>query len=178
MLAIYNVDKLQSQHFFSTKKNTPTPQCLHRSNNKQFGVILKHHYESLSTSALTDWELETHTGNTTTKPFQMMAGHGNPCSEQEATFCMHGGTCYKIPSMNTLSCVCHENYKGSRCEQFQLFSSSTEAGQAGLIAAVAIIALLILVVLAVVIYYLRKVLKAKQNQRDTQHHYWKVPPRV
>lgn len=51
---------------------------------------------------------------------------------------------------------CDENYRGSRCEQFQLFSISTTAGQAGLIAAVVIVALLILVILAVVIYYIRK----------------------
>ncbi len=51
---------------------------------------------------------------------------------------------------------CNENYKGSRCEHFQLFSVSTNAGEAGLIAAVVIVALLALVVLAVVIYYVRK----------------------
>ncbi|KAM7414576.1 hypothetical protein PAMA_019408 [Pampus argenteus] len=74
---------------------------------------------------------------------------------------------------------CNENYKGSRCEQFQLFSSSTNAGEAGLIAAVVTVALLILVVLAVVIYYIRKVLKAKQqSQGSSQQEYWKVKPRV
>ncbi|CAJ1056712.1 pro-neuregulin-4%2C membrane-bound isoform-like [Xyrichtys novacula] len=86
----------------------------------------------------------------------MMAEHGSPCDAQEATYCMNGGTCYKIHSMNTLSCVCNDNYKGSRCEQFQLFSSSSKAGEAGLIAAVIIVALLILVVLVFVIYYVRK----------------------
>ncbi|KAM9352426.1 uncharacterized protein nrg4 [Symphorus nematophorus] len=109
----------------------------------------------------------------------MMADHGNLCDGQEASYCMNGGTCYKIPSMNTLSCVCNENYKGSRCEQFQLFSSSTKAGKAGLIAAVVIVALLILVVLAVVIYYVRKMLKAKQqSQQNNQQQYWRVQPRV
>ncbi|KAK5928031.1 hypothetical protein CgunFtcFv8_013128 [Champsocephalus gunnari] len=82
--------------------------------------------------------------------------------------------------MNTLSCVCNEAYKGSRCEQFQLFSSSGKAGEAGLIAAVVIVVLLILVVIAVVIYYTRKMLKAKQQsqQNKPKTEYWKVQPRV
>ncbi|XP_074533139.1 pro-neuregulin-4, membrane-bound isoform [Halichoeres trimaculatus] len=109
----------------------------------------------------------------------MMADHGAPCDPQEATYCMNGGTCYKILSMNTLSCVCNENYKGSRCEQFQLFSMSSKAGEAGLIAAVVIVSLLILVVLAFVIYYVRKRLKAKQQRRqNNQQPYWMVKPRV
>ncbi|XP_044213547.1 pro-neuregulin-4, membrane-bound isoform-like [Thunnus albacares] len=113
------------------------------------------------------------------KIFQMMADHGDPCDGQEATYCMNGGTCYKISSMDTLSCVCNENYKGSRCEQFQLFSSSTNAGEAGLIAAMVIVALLILMVLAAVIYYICKVLKAKQqSQQSSQQQYWRVKPRV
>nr|XP_046251284.1 pro-neuregulin-4, membrane-bound isoform-like [Scatophagus argus] len=109
----------------------------------------------------------------------MMADHGDLCVGQEANYCMNGGTCYKIPSMNTLSCVCDENYKGSRCEQFQLFSSSTNAGEAGLIAAVVIVALLIFVILVVVIYYIRKMWKAKQqSQQNDQQQYWRVKPRV
>lgn len=51
---------------------------------------------------------------------------------------------------------CDESYKGSRCEQFQLFSSSDVAGQAGLIAALVIVGLLLLAMLAVVIYFIRK----------------------
>lgn len=51
---------------------------------------------------------------------------------------------------------CDESYKGSRCEQFQLFSSSDTAGQAGLIAALVIVALLLLAILAVVVYFIRK----------------------
>uniref|UniRef100_A0A4W6CDZ8 EGF-like domain-containing protein n=1 Tax=Lates calcarifer TaxID=8187 RepID=A0A4W6CDZ8_LATCA len=86
----------------------------------------------------------------------MMADHGDPCDGQEASYCMNGGTCYKILSMNTLSCVCNEDYKGSRCEQLQLPSKFTNAGEAGLITAVVIVVLLILVVLAVVIFYVRK----------------------
>ncbi|XP_071355258.1 pro-neuregulin-4, membrane-bound isoform [Trachinotus anak] len=109
----------------------------------------------------------------------MMADHGDPCDGQEATYCMNGGTCYKIPSMDTLSCVCNEDYKGSRCEQFQLPSKDSNAGEAGLIAAVVIIALLVLVVLAVVIYYVRRMLKAKQqSQQNNQQPYWRVKPRV
>lgn len=51
---------------------------------------------------------------------------------------------------------CEESYKGSRCEQFQLFSSSDGAGQAGLMAALIIVGLLLLAILAVVVYYIRK----------------------
>ncbi|KAI3370711.1 hypothetical protein L3Q82_007263 [Scortum barcoo] len=113
------------------------------------------------------------------KTVQMMADHGDPCDGQEAAYCMNGGTCYKILSMNTLSCVCNENYKGSRCEHFQLFSISANAGEAGLIAAVVIIAILIFIVLAVVIYYICKMLKAKQqSQQNKQQQYWRVKPRV
>ncbi|XP_042352464.1 U-actitoxin-Avd12a-like isoform X2 [Plectropomus leopardus] len=112
-------------------------------------------------------------------PMRSSSDHGDPCNGQEATYCMNGGTCYKIPSMNTLSCVCNENNKGSRCEQFQLLISSTDAGQAGLIAAVVIVALFVLVMLAVVIYYIYKMLKAKQqSQQNNQQQYWRVKPRV
>ncbi|XP_040893725.1 pro-neuregulin-4, membrane-bound isoform-like [Toxotes jaculatrix] len=109
----------------------------------------------------------------------MMAEHGDPCDEKEATYCMNGGKCYKIPSMNALSCVCNDDYKGSRCEQFQLQSKFTNAGEAGLIAAVVLVALLILIVLGVVIYYTRKMLKAKQqSQQNNQQQYWRVKPGV
>lgn len=108
-----------------------------------------------------------------------MADHGDLCNGQDATYCMNGGTCYKIPAVNTLSCVCNPNFKGSRCEQLQLFSSSGSAEKAGLIAAVVIVALLILVILVVVIYYVRKMLKAKQqSQQNKQQPYWRVKPRV
>ncbi|XP_056137358.1 pro-neuregulin-4, membrane-bound isoform-like isoform X2 [Lampris incognitus] len=109
----------------------------------------------------------------------MMAEHGDPCSELEATFCMNGGTCYRIPSMDTLTCVCSENYKGSRCEQFQLFSSSSNAGHAGFIAAMVIVAILILVGVAVVIYHICKARRSRsQSQQGSQQQYWKVKPRV
>ncbi|KAL6106756.1 uncharacterized protein ACO6RY_10548 [Pungitius sinensis] len=109
----------------------------------------------------------------------MMADHGDLCDGQEATYCMNGGRCYKILSMNTLSCVCNESYKGSRCEQFQLFSVNTNATEAGLIAALVIVALLILALLAVVIYFMRRVLNARQqNQQNHPTEYWRVKPRV
>ncbi|XP_047451586.1 pro-neuregulin-4, membrane-bound isoform-like [Mugil cephalus] len=109
----------------------------------------------------------------------MMADHGDPCSGQEVTYCMNGGTCYKISSMDTLSCVCNENYKGSRCEHFQLFSYSPNAEEAGLIAAVVIVALLITVALGVIIFYVRKMLKAKkQSQQNKPAEYWRVKPTV
>ncbi|KAM6925888.1 pro-neuregulin-4, membrane-bound isoform [Lycodopsis pacificus] len=109
----------------------------------------------------------------------MSVDHGELCNGQEATYCMNGGTCYKILSMNTLSCVCNENHKGSRCEQYQLFSSKPDVTKAGIIAAVVIVALLILVVLAVAIYYIRRGLKAKQqSQQNNQPQYWRVKARV
>lgn len=94
---------------------------------------------------------------------------------------MNGGTCYRIPSMDTLSCVCNDNYKGSRCEQFQLFSSSRAVGEKGLIAAVVIVVLLVLLVLAVVIYYTCKMLKKKNKAHANQtkeNEYWKVSSRT
>ncbi|KAJ8412912.1 hypothetical protein AAFF_G00104940 [Aldrovandia affinis] len=81
-----------------------------------------------------------------------MAEHGGPCEAAEASYCMNGAACYKIPSVLSPTCVCAENYRGSRCEQFQLFSSSGGSGETGLIIAVVIVALFILVALAVVIY--------------------------
>ncbi|KAI1889783.1 hypothetical protein AGOR_G00166490 [Albula goreensis] len=83
----------------------------------------------------------------------LMAEHGDPCGGAEASFCMNGATCYKIPSASTPSCLCAENYSGSRCEKFQLFISSPESTENGLIVAVVITALLIFVVLAVIIFY-------------------------
>ncbi|TDH09742.1 hypothetical protein EPR50_G00088900 [Perca flavescens] len=115
----------------------------------------------------------------TARLVEMMADHGNLCNGQEATYCMNGGTCYNIPSMNTLSCVCNGNYKGSRCEHFQLFSSSANAEEAGLIAAVIIFVLLISVVVAFIIYYIHKMLKAKQqSKQNNQQQYWRVKPGV
>ncbi|XP_061917310.1 pro-neuregulin-4, membrane-bound isoform-like [Entelurus aequoreus] len=108
----------------------------------------------------------------------MMAEHGAPCDGWEATYCMNGGTCYKIASMDTLSCVCNDNYKGSRCEQFQLLLRSSEAEQAGLIAALVIVALFILMVLAVIIFFTHRMLKARNQSRQSQQAYWKIQPRV
>ena len=51
---------------------------------------------------------------------------------------------------------CNDNFKGSRCEHFQLLSMSPNAKEAGLIAAVVIVIILLLIVLAVVIYFVRK----------------------
>lgn len=51
---------------------------------------------------------------------------------------------------------CNEDYRGSRCEHFQLPIMGKDAGEAGLIASVIVVALLILVVLAFVIYYTHK----------------------
>lgn len=108
-----------------------------------------------------------------------MSDHGVLCDGHEATYCMNGGTCYKILAMNTLSCVCNENFKGSRCEEFQLYSIKTHTTEAGLIAAVVIVALFILVMLAVVIYHILRMLKAKQqSQQNNQPQYWRVKPRV
>nr|XP_057931185.1 pro-neuregulin-4, membrane-bound isoform-like [Doryrhamphus excisus] len=108
----------------------------------------------------------------------MMAEHGVPCDGWEATYCMNGGACYKIASMDTLSCVCNDNYKGSRCEQFQLLIGSSKAEQAGLIGALVIVALLIFVVLAVIVYFTHKMMKARKQRQQSQPEYWKVKPRV
>lgn len=108
----------------------------------------------------------------------MMADHGDPCNELEATYCMNGATCYKLPSMDTLSCVCRDSYKGSRCEQFQLLIVSGNARENGLIAAVVIVAILILVILVVVIHYTCKMLRAKSQTQPSSGQYWKVKPRV
>uniref|UniRef100_A0A672IJ38 EGF-like domain-containing protein n=1 Tax=Salarias fasciatus TaxID=181472 RepID=A0A672IJ38_SALFA len=108
----------------------------------------------------------------------MMADHGDPCEEQEVSYCMNGATCYKISSMNSLSCVCTENYRGSRCEHFWLSSLSPSAEHAGLIAAVVIVALLIFVVLAVVIYCIHNFRSTKRRQKNIQHQYWRIQPRV
>ncbi|XP_016097073.1 pro-neuregulin-4, membrane-bound isoform-like [Sinocyclocheilus rhinocerous] len=105
----------------------------------------------------------------------MMAEHGDPCTGSEATFCMNGGTCFKIPSVSTPTCVCSANYEGSRCEQFQLFSFLQDSEEKGMIAAVVIIALLILVVLGVVIYYICKVKRNAQSQPKPE--YWRVKSR-
>ncbi|XDV52738.1 hypothetical protein PO909_021410 [Leuciscus waleckii] len=86
----------------------------------------------------------------------MMAEHGDPCTGSEANFCMNGGTCFKIPSVSTPTCVCSANYEGSRCEQYQLFSFSHSSEEKGLIAAVVIMVLLVLAVLVVVIYNIYK----------------------
>lgn len=33
------------------------------------------------------------------------ADHGELCEGVDVTYCMNGGTCYKITSMDTLTCV-------------------------------------------------------------------------
>ncbi|XP_029551109.1 pro-neuregulin-4, membrane-bound isoform [Salmo trutta] len=109
----------------------------------------------------------------------MMADHDDPCNELETSYCMNGGTCLKIPFIDTLTCVCSENYKGSRCELYQLLITAHDAGETGLIAAVVIMVLLILVVFTVVIYYTCKVWKAKpkNQQKNSEQQYWRVEPR-
>ncbi|KPP75087.1 pro-neuregulin-4, membrane-bound-like, partial [Scleropages formosus] len=83
-----------------------------------------------------------------------MAEHGEACEAAEATsYCMNGGTCYRIPSMSTLACVCNSGFKGSRCEELQLLSRSQTNENGGLIAAVVIVVFLILVLLIIIIYY-------------------------
>uniref|UniRef100_A0A3B3H9F0 EGF-like domain-containing protein n=1 Tax=Oryzias latipes TaxID=8090 RepID=A0A3B3H9F0_ORYLA len=109
----------------------------------------------------------------------MMAEHGEPCSGQEASFCMNGATCYKLSSMDSLSCVCNVNYKGSRCEHYQLLTHSPTAENAGLVAALVILVILILVALAFIIFKVYKLVKAK-NSSDSrpQQKYWGVKPSV
>ncbi|XP_066557943.1 pro-neuregulin-4, membrane-bound isoform [Amia ocellicauda] len=82
----------------------------------------------------------------------MTAEHGDLCEGSEASYCLNGGTCYRIPTVSSLTCVCKPGYKGSRCEELQLLSSSSNDDEKGLIAVMVILVLLILIVLAVVIY--------------------------
>uniref|UniRef100_W5NBW9 Pro-neuregulin-4, membrane-bound isoform n=1 Tax=Lepisosteus oculatus TaxID=7918 RepID=W5NBW9_LEPOC len=98
----------------------------------------------------------------------MTAEHGEPCEESEASYCFNGGLCYRILSISTPSCVCQENYKGSRCEQFQLPSSSIDASEKGMLAAVVILLLLILVALAAVIYCSWKIRRRKEESRTAR----------
>uniref|UniRef100_A0A3B3S4W2 EGF-like domain-containing protein n=1 Tax=Paramormyrops kingsleyae TaxID=1676925 RepID=A0A3B3S4W2_9TELE len=76
--------------------------------------------------------------------FFFLVEHGNLCNASEASYCTNGGTCYRIPAMPTITCICKNNFKGSRCEEFQLFSQSDTSDDAGLIAAVVVLVILIL----------------------------------
>ncbi|XP_027029339.1 pro-neuregulin-4, membrane-bound isoform [Tachysurus fulvidraco] len=104
----------------------------------------------------------------------MMADHGKPCTESDASYCMNGGKCFKIEMqknaenpMSMLTCVCNNNYVGSRCEQFQLEIMSDNSHETGMIAAIVILLILILLVLAVVIYCICKVRrKAPIGKKD------------
>ncbi|KAF5907485.1 pro-neuregulin-4, membrane-bound isoform, partial [Clarias magur] len=80
--------------------------------------------------------------------------HQEPCTASEASYCMNGGKCFKIPSMSTPNCVCNYNYAGSRCDHFQLESASDNSHQTGMIVAIAILVLLILLLLIVIIYHM------------------------
>uniref|UniRef100_A0A3P9NS76 Neuregulin 4 n=1 Tax=Poecilia reticulata TaxID=8081 RepID=A0A3P9NS76_POERE len=95
----------------------------------------------------------------------MMAEHGKPCEPQEATFCMNEASCHKLPAMETLSCICRENYKGIRCEEYHLPSSSQDGYDGGLLAAIIVVAIIGLVVLAVIIYHVQKEGKTKPKER-------------
>lgn len=112
----------------------------------------------------------------------MMAVHGDTCSQKEATFCMNGGTCYKLSAIDSLSCVCNSRYTGSRCETLSLSALGQSQHQNGLIAAVVIVAVLIAVAVAVFIYYIHKILKARRKVKEQQDsgqkkQYWKVQSR-
>ncbi|CAL8293815.1 unnamed protein product [Boreogadus saida] len=109
----------------------------------------------------------------------MMADHGEPCTALQASYCMNGGTCYQIPLMEALSCVCSSSYIGSRCERFQLQSTSVNGGHAGLITTVVIVTLLVLTVVAFVLYYACKTWKPKtDSSRSGRQQYWRVKSRV
>ncbi|XP_072291464.1 pro-neuregulin-4, membrane-bound isoform [Eucyclogobius newberryi] len=111
----------------------------------------------------------------------MMSVYGETCSGQEATFCMNGGTCYKLPTMDSLSCMCGSMYRGSRCETLSLFTTGENGQNSGLIAAVLIVSILIAVAVAVFIYYIIKRLQIRKKElQDSgqQSHYWKVKTRA
>uniref|UniRef100_A0A8C6KXN1 EGF-like domain-containing protein n=1 Tax=Nothobranchius furzeri TaxID=105023 RepID=A0A8C6KXN1_NOTFU len=99
-----------------------------------------------------------------------MAEHGKPCDVQEATYCMNGATCYKIPSMDSLSCVCTESYKGSRCDQLYLFNQSLDETNTGLLAAVILLAILISVVLVFLIYRVYRYINPPDSQQSQQEY--------
>ncbi|XP_037538835.1 pro-neuregulin-4, membrane-bound isoform [Nematolebias whitei] len=99
----------------------------------------------------------------------MMAEHGNPCDAQDATYCLNGASCYELSSMKAFSCVCRENYKGSRCELYELLAQSPDEQDRGLLAAVVIVGVLILVVLAVIIYYVVRMLMLKPNNQNNRN---------
>ncbi|KAF4081365.1 hypothetical protein AMELA_G00160470 [Ameiurus melas] len=99
----------------------------------------------------------------------MMADHGEPCTGSDASYCMNGGKCFKIPSMSMLTCLCNNNYVGSRCEQFQLESTSDNSFNTGMIIAIVILLILILLVLAVIIYCICKVQRKASNTRGPYH---------
>ncbi|XP_023666932.1 uncharacterized protein [Paramormyrops kingsleyae] len=106
--------------------------------------------------------------------------HGNLCNASEASYCTNGGTCYRIPAMPTITCICKNNFKGSRCEEFQLFSQSDTSDDAGLIAAVVVLVILILMALTVVIYLIFKLWAQKKKAQKQQRNrpYQQVPRRV
>ncbi|XP_036391468.1 pro-neuregulin-4, membrane-bound isoform-like [Megalops cyprinoides] len=105
-----------------------------------------------------------------------MSEHGDPCGASEAFYCLNGGTCFKIPSVSTPRCVCHGSFKGSRCDQFQLFRSSQNSEDGRLIAAIVIVVLLILVVLAVIIYCSCKVWRERSKSLQGRAQYKTVKP--
>ncbi|XP_029191385.2 pro-neuregulin-4, membrane-bound isoform-like [Acropora millepora] len=47
------------------------------------------------------------------------SGHKAECETQSEreTYCLHGGTCFRIPSLNTgPQCHCTADFAGTRCE--------------------------------------------------------------
>ncbi|XP_047016091.1 pro-neuregulin-4, membrane-bound isoform isoform X2 [Ictalurus punctatus] len=73
---------------------------------------------------------------------------------------------FHLPTGYQSTCQCNNNYEGSRCEQFQLESTSDNSFNTGMIVAIVILLILILLVLAVIIYYICKVQrKASRNTR-------------
>ncbi|XP_048828472.1 pro-neuregulin-4, membrane-bound isoform-like [Brienomyrus brachyistius] len=106
--------------------------------------------------------------------------HGKLCNASEASYCTNGGTCYRIPTMPTITCICGDGYKGSRCEEFQLFSTSETSDNVGLIAAVVVLVILIIMALTVVIYLIFKLWAQKKEAEKQQRNrpYRQVPRRV
>ncbi|KAI5627024.1 pro-neuregulin-2, membrane-bound isoform isoform X4, partial [Silurus asotus] len=82
--------------------------------------------------------------------------HGEPCTGSDESYCMNGAKCFKIPSMSTLTCLCNDNYVGSRCEQLQLESTSYNSQETGMMVAIIIILILIVLLLAGIIYLICK----------------------
>ncbi|KAK3598857.1 hypothetical protein CHS0354_008602, partial [Potamilus streckersoni] len=85
------------------------------------------------------------------------SAHESPCNATQIikTGCLNGGRCFIIDSLQTASCHCTKDYKGTRCEELAEFIVvPPTTATAGIAASVAVAILIIIVgVSTAVIYY-------------------------